>query len=135
VSRLALNAKTVKVLDAYRSTVTNLEKSADGLNWTQLDDALPLPLDFNNAMTPVLLDVSDIAAFDRLILKVDSLEAGNYQLSIDNKPIAVFSSEQLQHGGILLSTKRRCWIRRAILTLARSDGARSTKPRSSSAPR
>jgi lysophospholipase L1-like esterase len=98
VSRLALNANSVKVVDAYRSTVTNLEKPADGLTWTQIDEALPLPLDFNHAMTPVLLDVSDIAAFDQLILKVDSLEAGNYQLSIDAKPIAVFSSEQLQHG-------------------------------------
>jgi lysophospholipase L1-like esterase len=98
VSRLALNANGVKVVEVYRSTVTNLEKSADGLTWTQLDDALPLPLDFNNAMTPVLLEVSDIAALDQMLLKVDSLEAGHYQLSIDAKPIAVFSSEQLQLG-------------------------------------
>lgn len=98
VSRLSLGGKSAKVIEAHRSTVTNLEKPADGLTWTQLDDALPLPLDFNNAMTPVLLDVSNIAALDQMMLKVDSLEAGDYQLSIDAKPIAVFSSEQLQNG-------------------------------------
>jgi hypothetical protein len=98
VSRLELNAASAAVIDKDRATVTNLEKSADGLQWTQLDDALPLPLDFNNAMTSMLLQVSDIAQIDQMILRIESLKAGQYELSIDAKPVASFSREELQHG-------------------------------------
>jgi lysophospholipase L1-like esterase len=98
VSRLELNGAGAVVIDKDRSTVTNLEKSVDGLQWTQLDDALPLPLDFNNAMTPMLLKISEIARVDQMILRVESLKAGEYELSIDAKPVASFSSDVLQHG-------------------------------------
>jgi hypothetical protein len=86
------------VIDKDRTTVTNVVKSANGLEWTQLDDALPLPLDFNNAMTPMLLEISDIERLDRMMLRVESLDAGQYQLSIDGNAIAGFSREELQRG-------------------------------------
>jgi len=98
VSRLELNAASAAVTDKDRTTVANLEKSENGLAWTQLDDALPLPLDLNNAMTSMLLQVSDIAQIDQMILRIESLKAGQYELSIDAKPVASFSSEELQHG-------------------------------------
>ena len=37
----------------------------NGLKWTQLDEALPLPLDFNNAMVPMLVKISTIAQIDQ----------------------------------------------------------------------
>jgi lysophospholipase L1-like esterase len=98
VSRLALNAASAQVIDRDRTTVTQLEKSAQGLEWTELDDALPLPLDFNNAMTPVLLRISDVAQLDQMLLRIESLDPGQYELLIDGKPIAVFSREELQRG-------------------------------------
>lgn len=98
VSRLQLNAASATVIAQDRTTVTNLEKSANGLQWTQLDEALPLPLDFNNAMTPMLLQISAIAQIDQMIMRVESLKAGQYELSIDAKSVAGFSSEELQHG-------------------------------------
>ena len=98
VSRLALNAANAQVIERDRSTVTNLEKSAQGLKWTELDDALPLPLDFNNAMTPVLLSISGVAQLDQLLLRIESLDPGQYELLIDGKSIAVFSRQELQHG-------------------------------------
>lgn len=98
VSRLELDAASAAVIREGRTTVTNLEKSADGLAWTQLDDALPLPLDLNNAMTPMLLQMSEIAQIDQMILRIEFLKAGHYELLIDAKPVASFSSEELQHG-------------------------------------
>lgn len=98
VSRLALNAANAEVIDKDRTAVTDLVKSTDGLQWTQRDDALPLPLDFNNAMIPVLLGVSDIAQLDQMTLRVETLDPGQYELSIDTKPIASFTREDLQHG-------------------------------------
>ncbi len=63
-----------------------------------MDEALPLPLDFNSAMTKVLLAVSDIAKLDEETLSVDALPPGRYQLWIDGKLIASFSREELQRG-------------------------------------
>jgi lysophospholipase L1-like esterase len=98
VSRVALNAAEAVVVEKSRTTVTDVEKLANGLKWTQLDDALPLPLDFNNAMTPVLLKVSDIAKVDQQILRIESLDPGRYDLAIDGKPAGSFSREELQAG-------------------------------------
>ncbi len=98
VSRVALNAAEAAVIEKDRTTVTNVEKRGNGLKWTQLDDALPLPLDFNNAMTPVLLTVSNIAQLDQMILRVESLAPGRYDLTIDGKAVASFSRDELQQG-------------------------------------
>jgi len=98
VSSVALNAASTAIIRAYHATVSKLQKSPSGLTWTQLDEALPLPLDMNNAMTPMLLKVSNIAEFDREMLRVESLDPGRYQLLIDGKPIAVFSRDELEHG-------------------------------------
>lgn len=98
VSRVALNARSGEVVDRARTKITSLEKSAKGLRWIQLDEALPLPLDFNNAMTHLLLQVSDIAKLDQQMLRIGSLEPGDYELLIDYKPIAIFSREELQRG-------------------------------------
>ncbi len=98
VSSLALDGAAGKVIDKERTSVTNLTRATDVLQWTQVDDALPLPFDFNNAMTAVLLKTSEIAKNDQLMLKIESLYPGQYALSIDAKPVATFSREELQHG-------------------------------------
>jgi lysophospholipase L1-like esterase len=98
VSRLALDAGRVEVISKDRTTVTNLERLGDGLKWTQIDDALPLPLDFNNAMTPMLLKISDIIQLNQMILRIESLKPGQYELSIDGKAVSTFSREELQRG-------------------------------------
>jgi lysophospholipase L1-like esterase len=98
VSSLALNASSAQVIDSDRTKVAQIEKAKDGLSWTQLDEALPLPLDFNNAMTPLLLHISEIERVDRQILRIDALEGERYQLLIDDKPIARFTREELRNG-------------------------------------
>jgi lysophospholipase L1-like esterase len=98
VSSLTLNSSSIQSVEAQRTTISQLIKTAAGLQWTQTDEALPLPFDFNNAMIPLLLSISDIAKADRLILRVQALEAGRYQLLIDGKAISIFSNEELASG-------------------------------------
>lgn len=98
VSNVALNAAEGRVTESDRTDITRLLKTKEGLDWTQLDEALPLPLDFNDAMTAEVLRISSIATLDQQLLRVGSLAGGQYQLSIDGKPEAVFSGEELQHG-------------------------------------
>ncbi len=98
VSDLTLNAATVEVVAPNRTTVSNLRREQDSLKWTQLDAALPLPLDFNNSMTPMLLAISNLVQLDQMILRVVSLAPGRYDLLIDGKVVDGFAAEQLQHG-------------------------------------
>jgi lysophospholipase L1-like esterase len=98
VSAVTISAERAKVVDAQRTSITNLTKTTTGVQWKQMDEALPLPLDFNNAMTKVLLGASDIAKLDEQTLTVNTLWTGRYQLLIDGKPITIFSSEELQRG-------------------------------------
>ncbi len=128
VSRVTLNASGA-IIDQERTAVTGVEKTATGLTWTQRDDALPLPLDFNNAMTPMLLKISDIGKLDEMTLCVRSLAPGRYDVIVDGKIISAFSHDELQRGVNLALVKSPMldqaggitWNedRRAVLDLAR----------------
>lgn len=98
VSSAALNAAEGKTIEAERTSISDVHRSAGEIDWTQSDEALPLPLDFNDAMTPLLLKISSIADLDREMLRVENLQPGQYELSIDGKPIETFSRNELQHG-------------------------------------
>ena len=98
VDAVEIDAAKAAPLRQERTRITDLEKTAAGLKWTETDESLPLPLDFNNAMTPVLLRISDLASLDRQVLKIDGLEMGRYQLLIDGKPIGDFSGDELKKG-------------------------------------
>jgi lysophospholipase L1-like esterase len=96
VSSLALRAADATVIAGDRAAVTDVEKTANGLKWTQMDEALPLPLDLNNAMTALLLQISDVGDLDRQLLRVEGLPPGEYDLRIDGKSIAAFSRDELE---------------------------------------
>lgn len=98
VSSIALDAERATVISSDRTTITQLKPSQGGIEWTQLDEAFPLPLDFNDAMTPLLLQISNVADLDRQMLRVESLSSGQYELLIDGKRISTFSSDDLKRG-------------------------------------
>ena len=98
VSSVDLRAGDATVAGSDGATVTGLKKTLDGLKWTQQDEALPLPLDFNNAMTTLLLQVSDVGELDREMLRVEGQAPGEYELRIDGEPVATFSRDELEHG-------------------------------------
>jgi len=59
VSRLELNAASAAVIDKDRATVTNLEKSADGLQWNSSTMRFR-SAGLQQCHDPMLLQVSDI---------------------------------------------------------------------------
>lgn len=98
ISSVSLDAADVKTLDAYKAAVTDLKKTSQGIEWTQLDEALPLPLELNNPETTFLLKVSQLAAWDRQMLQVRRLPAARYNLIIDGEKISTFDSTALETG-------------------------------------
>jgi lysophospholipase L1-like esterase len=98
VSDVTITAEDAKITAAARTKISDLQKTPAGLRWTQLDEALPLPLDLNDAMTNVLLKESNIERLDRQMMRIRALPAGSYDLWIDQKSIATLSAESLEQG-------------------------------------
>jgi lysophospholipase L1-like esterase len=86
------------VVESRRTVVRKLVRTSLGLQWTQQDDDLPLPFDFNNALIHLLAEISKIGDLDREMLEVKGLTAGSYQLLIDDKVRATFTASELNDG-------------------------------------
>src|SRR5205823_8692264 len=67
--------------------------------WTQLDEALPMPVDLNDPIVALAVKSSDfLQALDQETLKVTGLSAANFNLKIDGEEAGSFSREQLAEG-------------------------------------
>ncbi len=104
VSSTTLDATSLTATELVNAHVTELKGDPTALSWTELEDALPLPLAGDNATDHLLLQISDIVAtLDQEPLKVLNLRAGRYELSIDNNKTGNFTSQELA-AGINLAT-------------------------------
>src|ERR1043165_1945322 len=72
---------------------------SDEISWTQLDEALPMPVDLNDPVVALAVKSSDfIQTLDQQPLKVTGLTSDNYSLKIDGDEIGAFTKEQLAEG-------------------------------------
>ncbi len=82
-------------------TEVKREKKSDALQWTEKENALPLPLPLSGTdpITDLALQAADLeSALDQETLTVTGLAAGEYALAIDDQPVASFTADALQHG-------------------------------------
>ncbi|HTW61796.1 MAG TPA: SGNH/GDSL hydrolase family protein, partial [Terracidiphilus sp.] len=98
VSSAHLDAAQPVPVAAENTQVSALSQTDGKLAWTELDNALPLPLDLESGMVLFVLGISDLADMDRQMLRVDDLSAPRYILKIDGRTIASFSRDQLAAG-------------------------------------
>ncbi len=69
------------------------------VSWTQLDQALPMPLNRQDPQMALVLKSCDFdEALNREPLRVKGLAAGNYRLEIDGDNIGAFTAAQLAAG-------------------------------------
>jgi len=106
VASVTINASgpRPKLSHAEHATVTGLT-SADGLRWSETDDALPLPLvQWENMWgggptIGLVVGSSDfVTALDREPLVVSGLKDGVYSLRIDGQSVGTFTNDQLSKG-------------------------------------
>jgi len=98
VSAVEIDAIANRVVKATGTKVTNL-KSGDAVSWSQLDEALPMPVDMNDAVIALSVNSSDfVAALNQQPLKVGGLRAADYILRIDGEEVGTFSKAQLANG-------------------------------------
>jgi lysophospholipase L1-like esterase len=98
VSSVTIDAKQARAGEEHNTFVRELRVASDKISWTQLDEALPLPLELNDPIAQFLLQVSDLAQLDRQMLRVTGLTAPTYTLFIDDKKIASFTGKELNDG-------------------------------------
>jgi lysophospholipase L1-like esterase len=122
VSSVSINAGSkTPAAEAKGAKVTDLRKSKAGaLSWTELDEALPLPL------TPGVLDPAVgmavkytdlVAALDQETLTVRGLATGSYTLSIDGRPVGTYNSDDLT-SGVNLATADTPMLEQSLLLAA-----------------
>ncbi|MGC4055689.1 MAG: hypothetical protein QM757_43270 [Paludibaculum sp.] len=98
VSEVEIDAKALKLVSGKNTSVTGLSGS-NGLTWSQMDNALPMPVDLNDAATALAVKSADfLEKLDKESLKVSGLKPGHYALRIDGLQVAVFTAEQLAEG-------------------------------------
>jgi lysophospholipase L1-like esterase len=103
VSSVTVDARGARATDVQNASVTDMkrEKKTDELQWTEIENALPLPLPLS-ATDPVseaaFVAGGIEAALDQEMLVVTGLPPGSYALTIDDQPIANFTAETLSHG-------------------------------------
>jgi lysophospholipase L1-like esterase len=99
----AHDAHDTKASKVQNASVTDLkrEKKSGALQWTEIENALPLPLPLSatDPVTDLAVEAGGIeAALDQETLTVTGLAAGDYALTIDDQPVANLTADALQHG-------------------------------------
>lgn len=98
VSEVELVGGGKSVGHATRAQVANLKGTGE-ISWTETDEALPMPVDLNDAIIALAVKSSDfISALNQQNLKVAGLGAEQYTLKIDGEEIGAFSKDQLAAG-------------------------------------
>ena len=98
VSSVEINAAD-KTVSAQCCTRVSRLKVDGGLSWSQLDQALPMPVDLGDEITKLAVNSSDfIKSLNQQPLKVTGLGASRYVLKIDGKPVGDFTREELATG-------------------------------------
>ena len=98
VSGVEIDAKAKKVIGAKGTRVSDL-KTSDAISWTQLDEALPMPVDLKDPVMALAVESSDfVQTLNQQTLKVAGLGAASYGLKIDEDEVGSFTSEQLGQG-------------------------------------
>jgi hypothetical protein len=98
VSAVEIDVSEKKVTDAKMSKVSDL-KVGEVISWTQLDDALPMPVDLGDSVVALAVKSSDfIQSLNQQTLKVTGLSAATYELKIDGNEAGSYGKEQLAEG-------------------------------------
>jgi lysophospholipase L1-like esterase len=98
VSAVEIDAAAKKVVKQENAKIDGL--TTDGtISWTQLDSALPMPINLKDQVIALAVKASDVErALNQQVLRVTGLEAPRYQLMIDGGEVSHFTKDQLAAG-------------------------------------
>jgi len=99
VTEVMIDADSAKATKMVNTDVTELQKTATGIAWTQLDKAFPLDINTDDISAEMANRFADIVKeLNQQPLRITGLSAGTYELRIDGKPLGKFDAKQLANG-------------------------------------
>lgn len=95
VTNVEIDAAAGKAVKSQNTSI----QGGDNLKWTQTDNALPMPLNLQDAGMALAAKASDVVeTLDLETLKVTGLSAPRYKLTIDDMAVGSFTKQQLAEG-------------------------------------
>jgi lysophospholipase L1-like esterase len=99
VASATIDVKAPRVVESTNAHITELFATPTTATWTELDDALPLPIDNVTTANHFLHEISDISQdLDQEPLTIQHLTPGSYQLTIDGSVTGIFTAEDFAKG-------------------------------------
>lgn len=99
VSAVEIDAAAKRVAGSDHAAVSDLQSADGGIGWSELDQALPMPIDFDDKVVALSVRSSSfVQSLDQEPLKVTGLISARYELKIDGDRVGEFSREQLGEG-------------------------------------
>ena len=99
VSEVELDAGRKAAVKWEGTHVSAVTGSGKGVAWTQMDDALPMPVNFRDPAVSLAVKSSDVMeALNQQPLKVRGLQTGRFALKIDGETVGSFTAEELSAG-------------------------------------
>jgi len=99
VTDVAIDVSAGKTNKSVNTEVTDLQKTATGIAWTQMDKALPLDVNTDDISAEMANRFGDIVReLNQQPLRITGLAAGSYELRIDGKPLGKYDAKQLASG-------------------------------------
>ena len=99
VTDVAIDVSAGKINKSVNTEVTDLQKTATGIAWTQMDKALPLDVNTDDISAEMANRFGDIVReLNQQPLRITGLAAGSYELRIDGKPLGKYDAKQLASG-------------------------------------
>lgn len=103
VSSVEVDVRKAEAENAQNASVTDIkrEKKSGTVEWTEIENALPLPLPLNatDPVTDLALEAGGVeVALDQEVLTVIGLSPDSYELTIDDQPVGNFTADALARG-------------------------------------
>ncbi len=97
VSSAQINATTGSLVAFSQCAISSLTKTATGVNFTRLDDCLPIAID-DSALVALDLRPQILDEISAYMIQVDNLPAGDYTIKVDGVVSATVTAAQLAAG-------------------------------------
>jgi lysophospholipase L1-like esterase len=99
VTAVELDGARGRLVAASNTQLSGLTRVAGAVRWSQLDRALPMPIDLTSPVIQMATAASGfVARLDQQPLKVTGLDPGPYALRIDDQQVGVFRGADLAKG-------------------------------------
>ncbi len=98
VSSVTVDAAHAQAPAKQNTAISDIAKTSGGIRWTQLDRALPLPLEMRDPSTALVVEAADLSSLDQQMLRAVGLNPGRYTLTIDGTRIGSFTQTELETG-------------------------------------